>query len=59
MKRDYVNEREWAPRQIEGILDLARTVKQRPEEFRKVHPRSALCEQENKLIDKLTQRRVV
>lgn len=34
MKRDYVNEREWAPREIEGILDLARTVKQRPEEFR-------------------------
>jgi ornithine carbamoyltransferase len=34
MKRDYVNENDWAPEAIEGILDLAARVKSAPGEYR-------------------------
>jgi ornithine carbamoyltransferase len=34
MKRDYVNESDWAPAEIEEILDLAQRVKGEPGEFR-------------------------
>jgi len=34
MKRDYVNEKEWKPAEIEAILDLAERVKKRPDEYR-------------------------
>jgi ornithine carbamoyltransferase len=34
MKRDYINEKEWAPAEIEAILDLARKVKERPGDYR-------------------------
>jgi ornithine carbamoyltransferase len=34
MKRDYVNENDWAPEAIEGILDLAGRVKSAPGEYR-------------------------
>ena len=34
MKRDYVCESDWAPAEIEGILDLAQRVKLQPAEFR-------------------------
>ncbi len=34
MKRDYVNEKDWAPQEIEEILDLAALVKKRPAEYR-------------------------
>ena len=34
MKRDYVNENDWAPEAIEGILDLAVRVKSAPGEYR-------------------------
>jgi ornithine carbamoyltransferase len=34
MKRDYVNEKDWKPGEIEGILDLARKVKERPADYR-------------------------
>ena len=30
VKRDYVNENDWAPREIEKILDLAARIKARP-----------------------------
>ena len=35
MKRDYVNEKDWAPEEISGILDLAGRVKKDPEEYRR------------------------
>lgn len=34
MKRDYVNEKEWAPAEIEALLDLAAAVKREPEAYR-------------------------
>jgi ornithine carbamoyltransferase len=34
MKRDYVNENDWRPSEIEGLLELARQVKSRPAEHR-------------------------
>jgi ornithine carbamoyltransferase len=33
-KRDYVNENDWAPADIEKVLDLATEVKRRPEDWR-------------------------
>src|SRR6476660_5860456 len=33
MKRDYVNEKEWAPREISGLLDLAGEIKESPAEY--------------------------
>ena len=33
-KRDYVNENDWTPAEISGLLDLAGTVKTRPAEYR-------------------------
>ena len=35
MKRDYVNEKDWAPGEIAGILDLAGRVKNDPEQYRR------------------------
>src|SRR5262245_302158 len=34
MKRDYVNEKDWAPREISGLLDLAGEVKKSPGRYR-------------------------
>jgi ornithine carbamoyltransferase len=34
MKRDYINEHDWAPHEIEGILDLAARIKANPSEYR-------------------------
>lgn len=34
MKRDYVNEKDWAPAEIEALLDLAAAVKREPEAYR-------------------------
>jgi ornithine carbamoyltransferase len=34
MKRDYVNENDWAPAAIEGVLDLAQRVKAEPAGYR-------------------------
>jgi len=34
MKRDYINEKDWKPGEIEGILDLAAEVKKRPADYR-------------------------
>src|SRR6202043_3852809 len=34
MKRDYINERDWKPAEIEGILDRAGEVKKRPADYR-------------------------
>jgi ornithine carbamoyltransferase len=34
VKRDYVNEKDWAPAEISGLLDLAQRVKSRPSEYR-------------------------
>jgi ornithine carbamoyltransferase len=33
-KRDYVNENDWAPAEIERVLDLAAEVKKRPDDWR-------------------------
>jgi ornithine carbamoyltransferase len=33
MKRDYVNEKDWAPEEISGILDLAGRVKSEPAQY--------------------------
>jgi ornithine carbamoyltransferase len=33
-KRDYVNENDWAPAEIERVIDLAAQIKGRPEEWR-------------------------
>jgi len=35
MKRDYINENDWAPHEIEGILDLAARIKVSPSEYRR------------------------
>jgi ornithine carbamoyltransferase len=34
MKRDYINEKEWRPEEIQGVLDLAGRVKKDPGRFR-------------------------
>ena len=34
MKRDYVNENDWKPAEIEGVLDLAAKIKAKPADFR-------------------------
>jgi ornithine carbamoyltransferase len=34
MKRDYINEKDWRPAEIEAILDLAAEVKKRPADYR-------------------------
>src|SRR5215472_17616594 len=34
MKRDYINEKDWKPEEIEEILSLAAEVKARPQDFR-------------------------
>jgi len=34
MKRDYVNENDWKPAEILGVLDLAARVKTRPDDYR-------------------------
>jgi ornithine carbamoyltransferase len=34
MKRDYVNENDWKPEEIEGVLDLAAKVKAHPSQYR-------------------------
>ena len=34
MKRDYVNERDWAPAEISSLLDLAAAIKREPEAYR-------------------------
>ena len=34
MKRDYVNEKEWKPREIAAVIDLAVSVKREPARFR-------------------------
>jgi ornithine carbamoyltransferase len=34
MKRDYINEKDWKPAEIEGILDRAAEVKKRPADYR-------------------------
>jgi len=34
MKRDYVNEKDWAPREISGLLDLAGQIKESPAKYR-------------------------
>jgi ornithine carbamoyltransferase len=34
MKRDYINEKDWKPAEIAGILDLAGRVKKEPARFR-------------------------
>ena len=34
MKRDYVNERDWAPAELESLLDLAAAVKREPAAYR-------------------------
>ncbi len=34
MKRDYVNENDWKPAEIEALLDLAEKIKRKPERYR-------------------------
>ena len=34
MKRDYVNEKDWAPEEIAALLDLAQRIKARPADYR-------------------------
>src|SRR5262245_33215521 len=34
MKRDYVNEKDWTPAQIEEVLDSAAEIKRRPADYR-------------------------
>jgi ornithine carbamoyltransferase len=34
VKRDYVNEKDWAPAGISGLLDLAQRIKSRPSDYR-------------------------
>jgi ornithine carbamoyltransferase len=42
-KRDYVNENDWAPADIEKVLDLATEVKRRPEDWRTALARKSLA----------------
>src|SRR6476620_4275343 len=34
MKRDYINEKDWTPREIAAVIDLAVSVKKEPARFR-------------------------
>jgi ornithine carbamoyltransferase len=43
MKRDYINEKEWKPAEIEAILDLAAEVKKRPADYRQALPGKTLA----------------
>jgi ornithine carbamoyltransferase len=43
MKRDYVNENDWAPAEIEGILALAARVKREPGRYRTALPGRTLA----------------
>jgi ornithine carbamoyltransferase len=43
MKRDYINEKEWKPAEIEAILDLAEEVKKRPADYRQALPGKTLA----------------
>jgi ornithine carbamoyltransferase len=43
MKRDYVNENDWKPSEIESLLDLAARVKARPEKYRTALARRTLA----------------
>ncbi|HEX5133930.1 MAG TPA: ornithine carbamoyltransferase, partial [Thermoanaerobaculia bacterium] len=43
MKRDYVNENDWAPAEIEGILDLAARIKARPDDWNRALERKCLA----------------
>src|SRR5512132_341574 len=43
MKRDYINEKDWRPAEIEAILDLAAEVKTRPGDYRHALPGRTLA----------------
>jgi ornithine carbamoyltransferase len=43
MKRDFVNENDWTPGQIEGVLDLAAKVKKDPKAYRAALPGRTLA----------------
>lgn len=43
MKRDYVNENDWAPAEIEELLVLAGKIKAEPEEYRRALPGCTLA----------------
>ena len=43
MKRDYVNENDWAPLEIEQLLELAGRIKAEPEEYRRALPGCTLA----------------
>jgi ornithine carbamoyltransferase len=43
MKRDYINEKDWKPAEIEAILDLAAEVKKRPADYRQALPGKTLA----------------
>ncbi|HTD53119.1 MAG TPA: ornithine carbamoyltransferase [Thermoanaerobaculia bacterium] len=43
MKRDYINEKDWKPAEIESILDLASEVKKRPADYRQALPGKTLA----------------
>jgi ornithine carbamoyltransferase len=43
MKRDYINEKDWKPAEIEAILDLAAEVKKRPADYRQALPGKSLA----------------
>jgi ornithine carbamoyltransferase len=43
MKRDYVNENDWSPRDIAAILDLAAEVKREPQKYRTALPGRTLA----------------
>lgn len=43
MKRDYVNENDWAPAEIEELLALAGRIKAEPEEYRRALPGCTLA----------------
>ncbi|HSD71666.1 MAG TPA: ornithine carbamoyltransferase [Thermoanaerobaculia bacterium] len=42
-KRDYVNENDWAPAEIEAILDLAARIKARPDDWNRALERKCLA----------------
>jgi ornithine carbamoyltransferase len=43
MKRDYINEKDWKPAEIEAILDLAAEVKKRAADYRQALPGKTLA----------------
>src|SRR5712692_8040634 len=43
MKRDYINEKDWTPAEIEAILGLAAEVKKRPADYRQALPGKTLA----------------